>query len=53
LVRHGPAEARGQSKACGPRILSGWDGGPDFNVFLRKQYDDNSRIIREAGIKPE
>jgi tripartite-type tricarboxylate transporter receptor subunit TctC len=27
--------------------------GPDFSVFLRKQYDDYSRIIREAGIKAE
>ena len=27
--------------------------GPDFSVFLRKQYDGYSRIIREAGIKAE
>ena len=27
--------------------------GMDFGVFLRKQYDGYSRIIREAGIKAE
>jgi len=27
--------------------------GADFASYLRKQYDTNGRIIREANIKPE
>jgi len=27
--------------------------GADFGGFLRKQYDDYGRIIREANIKAE
>jgi tripartite-type tricarboxylate transporter receptor subunit TctC len=27
--------------------------GTDFGAFLRKQYDEYSRVIREANIKAE
>jgi tripartite-type tricarboxylate transporter receptor subunit TctC len=27
--------------------------GADFGTFLRKQYDDYGRVIREANIKAE
>ncbi len=26
---------------------------PDFGNFLRKQYDEHGRVIREANIKAE
>ena len=30
-----------------------WTCGADFGAFLRKQYDDYGRAIREANIKVE
>ena len=27
--------------------------GADFGAFVRKQYDDYGRVIREANIKPQ
>jgi hypothetical protein len=36
---------------AGDQVRGG--SGMDFGVFLQKQYDDYSRIIREANIKVE